>query len=91
MARLMTATIAALVLLPGAAAAQMAHSHDGRQTCDEPALRCATKVTPAFAPEGALWLAWAAGGRSDPVFGLTASVYCHKKSGDLNSLSRRNP
>ena len=63
MARLMPATIAALVLLPAAAAAQMTHSHGGRQACDEPALRCATKVTPAFAPDGALWLAWAAGGK----------------------------
>ena len=63
MARLMTATIAALVLLPAAAAAQMTHSHGGRQACDEPALRCATKVTPAFAPDGALWLAWAVGGK----------------------------
>jgi hypothetical protein len=41
----------------------MAHQHSFRATCEEPTLKCASKVTPTFAPDGSLWLAWAAGGR----------------------------
>jgi hypothetical protein len=49
---------------PGVAAAQMVHEHDGAQhQCAEPALRCANVVTPTFAPDGSLWLTWAAAGR----------------------------
>lgn len=54
---------AALVLWQGCASAQMHHQHGSEAACDEPALRCATKVTPAFAPDGTLWLAWMAGGK----------------------------
>lgn len=54
---------AALVLGQGGAAAQMHHQHASEAACNEPALRCATKVTPAFAPDGTLWLAWMAGGK----------------------------
>ena len=32
------------------------------EACTEPALRCARSATPAFAPDGRLWLAWIAAG-----------------------------
>src|SRR4051812_7044909 len=54
---------AAFVLWQGAATAQMNHQHGSEAACDEPALRCASKVTPAFAADGTLWLAWMAGGK----------------------------
>jgi hypothetical protein len=51
------------LLWPGVAVAQMAHGHDSAQPqCAEPALRCASTATPVFAPDGSLWLAWAAAG-----------------------------
>jgi hypothetical protein len=55
--------VALLVLSQSVATAQMQHNHAARQDCNEPALKCATKVTPAFAPDGSLWLAWAAAGK----------------------------
>lgn len=54
---------AAAVFWQGCAEAQMQHRHGADAACDEPSLRCATKVTPAFAADGTLWLAWMAGGR----------------------------
>jgi hypothetical protein len=53
----------ALALWQSAAFAQMSHQHASEAACEEPALRCATKVTPAFAADGTLWLAWMAGGQ----------------------------
>ena len=44
------------------ATAQMSHEHGARQACEGATLACATKVTPTFAPDGSLWLAWDAGG-----------------------------
>ncbi|MEP6838892.1 MAG: exo-alpha-sialidase, partial [Bradyrhizobium sp.] len=41
----------------------MSHQHASEAACDEPALRCASKVTSTFAPDGTLWLAWMAGGQ----------------------------
>jgi hypothetical protein len=44
------------------AAAQKTHDHhhgDERHFCREPSLACATTATPTFAPDGALWLAFA--------------------------------
>ena len=43
----------------------MAHEHHGapKASCDSPELSCATKASAAFAPDGTLWLTWAAGGR----------------------------
>jgi hypothetical protein len=58
----LTAAVA-FVLWQGAATAQMNHQHGSEAACDEPALRCASKVTPAFAADGTLWLAWMAGGK----------------------------
>lgn len=55
--------VAAFVLWQGCAYAQMHHQHGSEAACDEPALRCASKVTPAFAADGTLWLAWMAGGK----------------------------
>ena len=52
-----------LALWQTAAFGQMSHQHASEAACDEPTLRCASKVTPAFAPDGTLWLAWMAGGQ----------------------------
>jgi hypothetical protein len=51
-----------IALWQSAAYAQMSHQHASEAACDEVALRCASKVTPAFGPDGTLWLAWMAGG-----------------------------
>jgi hypothetical protein len=53
----------AVALWQAAAHAQMNHQHASEAACDEVVLRCATKVTPAFGPDGTLWLAWMAGGQ----------------------------
>ncbi len=52
-----------LAALPRLAVAQMTHQHASEAACEETMLRCATKVTPAFGPDGRLWLAWMAGGQ----------------------------
>lgn len=52
-----------IALWQGSARAQMNHSHASEAACDEPVLRCASKVTPTFASDGTLWLAWMAGGQ----------------------------
>ena len=44
------------------ATAQMSHQHGAKPACEGTTLACATKVTPTFAPDGTLWLAWDAGG-----------------------------
>jgi hypothetical protein len=56
--------IAAVAEEPGAAATAASASRHKHEpvTCAEPALKCATSVTPAFSGDGRLWLAWAAGG-----------------------------
>ena len=55
--------VLALMLLQGMAYGQMHAHHASEAACDEPALRCATKVTPAFGFDGKLWLVWMAGGQ----------------------------
>lgn len=55
--------IIALALCGSAAYGQMNHQHASEAACDETILRCASKVTPAFSPDGTLWLAWMAGGQ----------------------------
>jgi hypothetical protein len=55
--------MAVLAIWYSCAFAQMNHHHASEATCDEPTLRCASKVTPAFGPDGKLWLAWMAGGK----------------------------
>ncbi|UGY14768.1 sialidase family protein [Bradyrhizobium septentrionale] len=52
-----------LAVLPNLANAQMSHQHASEAACEETVLRCATKVTPVFGPDGTLWLAWMAGGQ----------------------------
>ena len=52
----------AATVLHTAAFAQMSHKHGADTACDDVALRCASKVTPAFAPDGTLVLTWMAGG-----------------------------
>jgi BNR repeat-like domain len=54
---------AIFVLWQTCAYGQMNHQHATEAACDEPTLRCASKVTPAFGPDGTLWLAWMAGGQ----------------------------
>jgi hypothetical protein len=53
----------AFTLWQTAAFGQMNHQHASEAACEETVLRCASKVTPAFGPDGTLWLAWMAGGR----------------------------
>ncbi len=53
----------AFALCQTVASAQMSHQHASEAACDEPALRCASKVTPTFGPDGTLWLVWMAGGQ----------------------------
>jgi hypothetical protein len=53
----------AFALWQTAAYAQMSHQHASEAACNETALRCASKVTAAFGPDGTLWLAWMAGGQ----------------------------
>jgi hypothetical protein len=55
--------IIAFALCQSAAYGQMNHQHAAEAACDEAVLRCASKVTPAFGPDGTLWLAWMAGGQ----------------------------
>jgi len=62
MLKTVVATIA-LALWQSSASAQMNHQHASEAACEEVVLRCATKVTPTFAADGTLWLAWMAGGR----------------------------
>ncbi|MEA2888276.1 MAG: hypothetical protein QOD11_2636 [Bradyrhizobium sp.] len=53
----------AVALWQIAAFAQMNHQHATEAACEGAELRCASKVTPAFASDGTLWLAWMAGGQ----------------------------
>jgi hypothetical protein len=54
----------AFALWHTAAGAQMSHhQHASEAACEDVVLRCASKVTPAFAADGTLWLAWMAGGK----------------------------
>ena len=55
--------IIAFTLWQTAAYGQMNYQHVSEAACDETTLRCASKVTPAFGPDGTLWLAWMAGGQ----------------------------
>src|SRR5215469_646376 len=45
------------------AAAQQTHMHGAAAACAGTELSCANVATPAFGPDGSLWLAWAAGGK----------------------------
>ena len=56
------AVLVGATLWPGSGAPQMTHNHPGSE-CADPGLACATTVTPAFAPDGSLWLAWTAASR----------------------------
>jgi len=60
---LLAGCVGALLSLQSPAMAQMSHEHGSERACAEATLRCASKVTPTFAPDGTLWLAWAAGGK----------------------------
>ena len=56
-------TAIAFALWQTAAYGQMNHQHSSEAACEETILRCASKVTPTFGPDGTLWLAWMAGGQ----------------------------
>jgi hypothetical protein len=56
-------TVIAFALWQTAAYGQMNHQHASEAACEEAILRCASKVTPTFGPDGTLWLAWMAGGQ----------------------------
>jgi hypothetical protein len=59
-----TGAVGALFGFVAVAFGQMSHQHHApKPDCAEPTLRCATKATPAFAPDGSLWLAFTAAGR----------------------------
>jgi hypothetical protein len=60
---LLAGCVGALLSLQSPAMGQMSHEHGSERACAEATLRCASKVTPTFAPDGTLWLAWAAGGK----------------------------
>ena len=62
MMHLRSILVMAIALCPGGAWAQMNHNHTSEAACETTELRCATKVTPVFGPDGRLWLAWMAGG-----------------------------
>jgi len=63
MARRRLILAVALALWQSPVWAQMSHNHHvSEAACEETTLRCASKVTPAFGPDGRLWLAWMAGG-----------------------------
>jgi hypothetical protein len=61
MSRMLSAWLLALVLSTASASAQ--HQHAAAPACADASLSCATAATPAFAPDGSLWLVWAASGR----------------------------
>ena len=64
----------AFALWQTAAYGQMNHQHASEAACDDTVLRCASKVTPAFAPDGTLWLAWMAGGQISVASSKDAGV-----------------
>jgi hypothetical protein len=79
----------ALTLWQGSAFAQMNHNHAASEAaCETTELRCASKVTPAFAQDGTLWLAWMAGGQisvaSSKDGGRTFSTPVQITHGQLN-------
>jgi hypothetical protein len=56
----------AILLSQGAAVAQMAHQHNRQakgDACAGAQLPCARTATPTFAPDGSLWVVWAAEGQ----------------------------
>jgi hypothetical protein len=85
-----TLAAVAFALWQTAAYAQMSHQHASEAACNETALRCASKVTPAFGPDGTLWLAWMAGGQitvassKDDGKSFSAAVQVTKERLDLD-------
>ena len=60
--RVFCLAFAAVLVMATAATAQMQHRHSDKNRCADASIACATKVTPYFAPDGSLWVAWMAGG-----------------------------
>jgi len=57
------ALLAALGLWSTAALGQQMHMHLPSAPCSGSEIGCSNVATPAFGPDGSLWLAWAAGGK----------------------------
>ena len=49
--------------ISAALAQHQQHQHSGPPPCATADLACATAATPAFAPDGSVWLVWSAGGQ----------------------------
>ena len=77
-----------LTLCQSCAWAQMNHNHVSEAACETTKLRCASKVTPTFGPDGTLWLAWMAGGQvsvaSSKDGGRTLSTLAQVTQGKLD-------
>jgi hypothetical protein len=79
----------ALALSTASASAQ--HQKHAAVPCVNTGLSCATAATSAFAPDGRLWLAWAAGGRvmvghfNDPGGGLERTVAVNREPERVDS------
>lgn len=58
-----TAVLMAFLLTPLSWAMAQGHGHGGTPACADGALACASSASPFFAPDGTLWLVWAAGDR----------------------------
>lgn len=60
-AAILCLAVAGLLATPLATAADAVTA--GPSRCDDPGFACALEAMPAFAPDGALWLAWSSAGR----------------------------
>jgi hypothetical protein len=82
--------LATAAIWQGSAFAEMNHNHVSEAACEQIELRCASKVTPAFGPDGTLWLAWIAGGEvlvagsHDEGRGFSAPVQITREKLDLD-------
>jgi hypothetical protein len=82
--------LATAAIWQGSAFAEMNHNHASEAACEQIELRCASKVTPAFGPDGTLWLAWIAGGEvlvagsHDEGRGFSAPVQITREKLDLD-------
>jgi hypothetical protein len=82
--------LATAAIWQGSAFAEMNHNYASEAACEQIELRCASKVTPAFGPDGTLWLAWIAGGEvlvagsHDEGRGFSAPVQITREKLDLD-------
>src|SRR5579883_1657858 len=95
---LCAATLAGITI--SRAFAQMAHDHKEVETCTRLSPACANSVSPAFAPDGTLWIAARAGNRifvdfatkiRRPARAAIHNVPSGAKAGLATGSSWRNP